>query len=241
MILSNLSFSAINLWKQCPSAWQARYVVKEHDVKTDASKFGNAFDQALGRHLNLITDKEVVNTAPEMDETIAFYLRHPWAWKTADSAQTKLTILPDQWNNWSAQFGARSQIKTPIIGYVDFVRRVGIETHVLDLKTSTRSNWQIDWALQCFGLYSLALGAQSAEIHLIVRLKGGLKALRWKYRPNRHLFAWTIDTLGFYANQIENYREGDALAEQPDYYCDWCPKRYRCQGYQMGNLGALSC
>ena len=233
-MIKHLSHSSLTLWKNCPRSWWANYVLGKKQAPTEAASWGSQFDQALAHRLGL--GDPPPNKLEGIDSAVNFYTCQPGAWSSADEAQKEIRIEPNQWEFLAEQLGFSSRIFLPIIGYLDLFKQTPAGPEVLDMKTSSRTQFRSDWALQVFGLYTLATQAVQAHVHLLVRLKNGMNFAPYSFRPTKQTWIWTISQVAFYAAQIEqalSNNHGDELARNPDYYCDWCPEKFECTAQAM--------
>jgi len=242
-MISNLSHSSISVFAECPQRWYQEYILKNKAPQSEAANFGSAFDVLVALKLGiqpktrenkamLPAEIAALRAVEGVEAAVAFYFAQPDAWQTADDAQVKLEITPNQWATMAEMLGVSSQIHVPIIGYLDLIRKVGVQTQIVDLKTSTRTQFMPRWAGQ-LGLYALAKEASLMEIHLLVRLSKGLNFATYPYFPSQNTLRWVMEYYGFYADlirQVEQRGTGDGLARSPDYYCEWCPLAFECEG-----------
>jgi hypothetical protein len=146
-----------------------------------------------------------------------------------------ITITPNQWATLAEMMGAESEIFCPIIGYIDLYRVSGITKQVVDIKTSSRTEWRTAWALQGL-LYCLATGATHFEIHLLTTGKKTPTAHRYVMNTTRERLKWMMETIGNLARQIEALKPDDCIPERPGYWCSWCPECTTCTGNDLSDI-----
>lgn len=174
-------------------------------------------------------------------------------------AQKEVWLLPEQWEILADFYGVRSAIHLPFLGYIDFLELTGpagLQKRVVDLKTSSRKGFQLSWALQT-ALYALAERAQTCEAHLVVRptpkldengnpvqpkRPASFRAFVYRFNPTPQTFAWAMQWVGTWAEQIRRDSDVDcieSLPATPCYSCQWCPENALCEPYLLSKLTAL--
>lgn len=174
-------------------------------------------------------------------------------------AQKEVWLLPEQWEILADFYGVRSAIHLPFLGYIDFLELTGpagLQKRVVDLKTSSRKGFQLSWALQT-ALYALAERAQTCEAHLVVRptpkldedgnpvqpkRPASFRAFVYRFNPTPQTFAWAMQWVGTWAEQIRRDSDVDcieSLPATPCYGCAYCPENALCEPYLLSKLTAL--
>ena len=174
-------------------------------------------------------------------------------------AQKEVWMLPEQWEIMADFYGVRSSIHLPFLGYIDFLEGtgpMGLQKRIVDLKTSSRKGWQLSWGLQTT-LYALFERAQVCEAHLVVRPTPKLdengepvqskkpapfRAFVYRFMPTPATFAWAMQWVGTWAEQIRRDSDVDcieSLPATPNFGCQWCPENGLCEAYLLSKLTAL--
>lgn len=230
-VVKNLSFSSLSKFAECPRSWWVHYIDENRSAPTEAASFGSQFDQVISNRLG-IGEKPEEEVLDGVEDLANFYLCQPGAWTSAEEAQKKIELSPNQFEFLAEQLGLTVQgLRFPFIGYLDLLRRSKGVVEILDLKTSSRSEFRPSWAMQVFGIYSLATGAQRAEVHLLVRLKNGPKMMVYTFRPTKDTWVWAVRWIDYWSARVNHALDenaGEELPRNPGYYCGWCAEQFDC-------------
>lgn len=173
-------------------------------------------------------------------------------------SQGEVWLEPGQWGVLADHYGVRSDIHIPFLGYIDFLERsgAGMRKKIVDIKTSSRKGWQVQWALQTT-LYALFERAQTCEIHLTVRPSPKLdengdpvqskrpaqfRSFIYQFSPTDETFAWAMQWVGTHARTIREDTDApclEALPATPTYACAWCNENAACEAYRLSKLTCL--
>lgn len=224
--LKHYSVSSIALATQCPKSWWLKYGddgVTVPRMYTQAANFGSQYDTLISARLGLGEGLSHYDLKePGVDKAVDSYFKQKHAMTSATDAQLMIEIMPDQWAAICRRYGLNLAIDRPIIGYIDLWD--GKAKRIVDLKTSTSKRMTPDWALQLL-IYSLAMNAKAAEIHLLARTK---KPTHYRFTVplTEENYRWAIVRFTYAAQLISHWLRkdiGDFLPQLPDYYCSWCP------------------
>lgn len=228
-ILDHYSVSSVTLASNCPRAWWAKYVLKLDTAPSVAASFGTQYDQLVAQSLKCNDHKGYEHIVPleGVQEAVQGYLCQPHAFKTATDSQVSINITPTQWAVLAEMHGFYAGIERPIIGFIDLWDAKN--RRIVDLKTSSSKRTTYNWALQVL-IYSLAMQAASAGIHLMTRTKTPAY-YEFIVPINRESTTWAMTLMTDQINQIEGWLKngaGDELPRRPDYWCSWCPEALTC-------------
>lgn len=229
-LIDHHSISSITTAMSCPRQWWGKYVLKLETVSGEAASFGSHFDQSVGAALKTKVHKEEKRQYlpnPDVEEAVRGYLSQPWSFKEAADSQYPINITPGQWGVIAEMHGLYSEIKYPIIGYIDLINRV--ERKLVDLKTSSAKRVSFYWPLQVL-TYSEATQAQTAEIHLMTRTKVPAY-YRILVPVTNESRKWAVQIVSYWIARIEEWLErgaGEELPRYPDYHCNWCAEALKC-------------
>lgn len=247
-IPTTISYSSLNRWIDCPTAWRAQYIDKVRGPVGDNAQRGNDFDELVAKRLGLQVlerDGSTIKPPPleteELTRMLDGYAADEESWLTTTKpeqkahTQTKVTCSPERFSELAEQYGSTARIKVPYIGFIDFGRTMddGVRTEILDLKTSDRAEFKMTWPMQVV-TYAVFLGASKASIHLVVPAKKEVKVLKKEFLlgANKSIVRNCLNWAAFYHNQqmaaIENGTLAD-LPRQPGYHCYYCPLRPDCK------------
>ena len=245
--IAHHSFSSISKFINCPFSWWSEKVLDRKMPSSAAASFGSQFDQLVADKLGLTpTDTRGDDTpiseqvlVEGVEEAADAYLLQPWAVKKgeATSAQKKIYITPEMWAMFGEMLGLSLEIQKPILGYMDLVKRVGVQKTVIDLKTSKRKGMRVDWALQILE-YALAEQAPAGEIHLMTTTKTPA-FYRYPIIVSDDTKRWAMTYLTYYINMIERVLEGgsgEGLPRKADYWCNWCAENLECTAKEVSCL-----
>lgn len=235
------SVSSILKFKNCPRSWWADKVLDLKRESSVAASFGSQYDQLIAHKLGLkpsdvreddipIEEQELL---PGVEEAVNLYFQQPHAVKKASSAQKKISIKQHEWILFAEELGISSELKKPVIGYIDLIEQNGIQQSIIDLKTSSRRGMRSDWALQVL-IYCIAEQINFGKIQLMTKTKTPAY-YQYPVIVTEETKAWAMNTFAFYANQIEAALEngsGENLSRNPDYYCAWCGEELDCPAKQ---------
>lgn len=255
---TQLSYSALTKWQQCPSLWRAIYIDKIKGPVGEEAHQGNDFDQLVTHRLGLpLIDKftgapvPVPEITPELKTMLAAYEKFPGNWMTntkpeqKPSAQQKILITPEQWKETAARYGSSSTIAYPFLGFPDMTRIMtdGVRTELLDLKTSKRKDWHSTWLPQVV-IYGAILDVARVTIHLVYRTtvpkkKGGgydyqVEPYSLFLHANKPLVKCIFDAAGYRSKEINrcvNENEFEELPRNPGFWCTYCPLQVECPVY----------
>lgn len=242
-MIQNWSFSSLKMLHQCPLSWYAKYVLGEKVVAGSAANFGSQFDQLVAKALGAESHKpeSLGELEPGVEEAVAFYKAHPNSWKEARDAQFPINISPDDWAKMGERYGLVTRIDRPIIGYIDLIRG-DFQQEILDLKTSSRNQFDPMWLLQ-LNLYALSplFSVSKVLVHLLVRTKE-LKLICYQYTPTHKTRAAVLSTISWLAaraRELEASKAEDEIATIPGWHCEWCPRSMTCETSNFRNPGVI--
>lgn len=240
-----LSYSSIALFRQCPSAWKARYIDKVKEAPGLAAKFGNDFDTQVAIELGIYPndrDGKPVS-APAMTEklkaAIDAYRAMPGSWLDTKpdqqlQTQVKVEVSKERWAEVAGRYGARADIPYPLIGYADFIRVVdGVRKQVCDLKTRERLEFKSEFNTQV-GFYAAFEDCTEAFIHVVaLGQKGKPRCAEHKILipTNKSFVKHTLDWFAYYSWEIKRAVDDNNFEDLPreaGYYCSWCPMKQEC-------------
>ena len=237
--INHYSVSSILKWKNCPRSWWADKVLGMKKESSFAASFGSQYDQLIAYKLGLKpSDKREDDTPIEeqelvegVEQAVELYFQQDHAVKKEDakSTQKKIEIKPHEFTLFAEELGLSLEIKKPIIGYIDLIEQRGIQTSIIDLKTSSRRGMRSDWAFQLL-IYCIAEQIDFAKIQLMTKTKTPA-FYQYPIIVTPEAKAWALSTFSFYANQIEQALKdgsGDSLSRNIDYWCSWCGELDEC-------------
>lgn len=251
---TQMSYSALSKFEQCPSMWRATYIDKIQGPVGDAAKLGNAFDQSVAARLGLPTldhrsgrPVPTPEMTPELKDMLDAYDAFPQSWlrttpEQQPRTQVKIFITPEQWCEIATRYGANPTVHYPIVGYLDMVRLMsdGVRLEILDLKTAKRKDFQPGWNTQIM-LYAAALDAAKVSIHLvsqkaIPKAKGGGR--KYEVTPysmfvhaNKPLVKAVLNKIAYRSNEVKRVVDANELVDLPEntgFWCGYCPLQMSC-------------
>ena len=240
--IQHYSVSSILKWKNCPRSWWVDKVLGMSKPPSEAASFGSQYDQLIAYKLGLKpadtrgdeTPIEKQELAEGVEEAVNLYFEQEHSVKKAIYAQKKIEIKPHEFTLFTEELGLVSKIQKPIIGYIDLLEQKGIQTSIVDLKTSSRKGMRADWAFQLL-IYCVAMQIDFAKIHLCTKTK--IPAFyQYSVPVTKQSKIWALASFAWYANQIEKALvngSGEGLARNPDYWCSWCGEEQDCPARQI--------
>lgn len=242
---TTLSYSSIALFRQCPTAWKARYIDKIKEAPGGAAKFGNDFDTEIAYGLGLVPmDRNGIAVArPQETEklkaAVEAYREFEESWlatkpEQEPKTQVKVHVTPEQWAEVAGQYGANPVMPFNLVGFADFTRLApdGVRLQVLDLKTRDRLEFKPEFNIQV-GFYAAILGASECSIHVIAlgAKKPRVAAHNILVPVNKEFMRHTLDWYAYYAGEIKRMLDAehcDDLPREAGYHCSWCPLLDKC-------------
>lgn len=243
---THLSYSSIELFRRCPAAWKARYIDQIKESVGSAAQFGTQF----GLHVTAAMGLPVVDRFGQpaqleqlegMDGAVAAYKAHDANWITDAKerntrAEVEIRIGQDEWAEIQSRYGVEQELAMPILGYCDYTRKMpdGVRTELLDLKTSSRLEFQPSWNLQVL-LYASdpKIDASAVSIHLIAKRSRnyGVGVHTILLDHNKALMKEALETVAYYTRIIKATLD-DAqfltLPRTPSWGCAYCPVANDC-------------
>lgn len=243
---THISYSSIELFKRCPTAWKARYLDQIQEAPGTAAQFGIAFEQLVTAGMGMtVYEKDgkpaaLPEVTPELQGAVDAYAAFEGNWLTtsvgrAPRAQVKVEVSTDHWAEVAARYGAETELALPLLGYADFVRTMadGARLELVDLKTSGRLEWKPEWVSQVT-LYAPFLGVSVAHIHLIAKRARdyGVGSHTILLDHNKALIRETLNNIAFYTKLIKQVCEApetwNALPRLGSWGCGFCPCSLEC-------------